>query len=81
MSETKLSLSPAVEPSAENQRVITYAQAGVEGVREEMRRNPDIFLYRTGYWATRPATSSRAVDYGRNSAKRGFAIHPSRNAP
>jgi len=30
------------------QRVITYAQAGVEGVREEMRLNPDIFYIGQG---------------------------------
>jgi pyruvate/2-oxoglutarate/acetoin dehydrogenase E1 component len=30
------------------ERVITYAQAGVEGVREEMRRNPDIFYIGQG---------------------------------
>ena len=48
MSETNLASPPAVEPSAENQRVITYAQAGVEGVREEMRRNPDIFYIGQG---------------------------------
>jgi pyruvate/2-oxoglutarate/acetoin dehydrogenase E1 component len=34
--------------SAVNQRIITYAQAGVEGVREEMRRNPDIFYIGQG---------------------------------
>jgi len=48
MSETNLASPPAVEPSAENQRVITYAQAGVEGVREEMRRNPEIFYIGQG---------------------------------
>jgi pyruvate/2-oxoglutarate/acetoin dehydrogenase E1 component len=32
----------------ENQRFITYAQAGVEGVREEMRRNPGIFYIGQG---------------------------------
>src|ERR1700722_10068560 len=48
MSETKLATPPAVEPSAENQRVLTYAQAGVEGIREEMRRNPSIFYIGQG---------------------------------
>jgi pyruvate/2-oxoglutarate/acetoin dehydrogenase E1 component len=31
-----------------NQRVISYAQAGVEGVREEMHRNPNIFYIGQG---------------------------------
>lgn len=48
MSETNLAVSSSVENSAENQRVITYAQAGVEGVREEMRRNPNIFYIGQG---------------------------------
>jgi pyruvate/2-oxoglutarate/acetoin dehydrogenase E1 component len=48
MSKTNTAFSPGVERSAENQRVITYAQAGVEGVREEMRRNPDIFYIGQG---------------------------------
>ncbi len=30
------------------QRIITYAQAGVEGVREEMRLNPNIFYIGQG---------------------------------
>lgn len=30
------------------QRIITYAQAGADGVREEMRRNPDIFYIGQG---------------------------------
>lgn len=48
MSETNLAGPSSVESSAENQRVITYAQAGVEGVREEMRRNPNIFYIGQG---------------------------------
>src|SRR5580700_6245010 len=48
MSETNLEVPSAVEPSTEAQRVITYAQAGVEGVREEMRRNPNIFYIGQG---------------------------------
>src|SRR5579863_10452599 len=48
MSETNLEVPSAVEPSVEAQRVITYAQAGVEGVREEMRRNPNIFYIGQG---------------------------------
>src|ERR1700728_104837 len=48
MTETNLADPSAVEPSAESQRVITYAQAGVEGVREEMRRNPGIFYIGQG---------------------------------
>jgi pyruvate/2-oxoglutarate/acetoin dehydrogenase E1 component len=42
-----VSASSAVSSTAD-QRVITYAQAGVEGVREEMRRNPDIFYIGQG---------------------------------
>jgi pyruvate/2-oxoglutarate/acetoin dehydrogenase E1 component len=34
--------------SEKNERIITYAQAGVEGVRDEMRRNPDIFYIGQG---------------------------------
>ena len=34
------------EPNGE--RIITYAQAGVEGIREEMRRNADIFYIGQG---------------------------------
>ena len=30
MSETNVAVTSAVEPSAENQRVLTYAQAGVK---------------------------------------------------
>jgi pyruvate/2-oxoglutarate/acetoin dehydrogenase E1 component len=48
MTETNLAVPPAVEPASETQRVITYAQAGVEGVREEMRRNPNIFYIGQG---------------------------------
>jgi pyruvate/2-oxoglutarate/acetoin dehydrogenase E1 component len=48
MTETNLAVPPAVKPSRETQRVITYAQAGAEGVREEMRRNPDIFYIGQG---------------------------------
>ena len=38
----------SVEAPADSQRILTYAQAGVEGVREEMRRNPDIFYIGQG---------------------------------
>jgi pyruvate/2-oxoglutarate/acetoin dehydrogenase E1 component len=48
MTETNLAVPPAVEPSSETQRVITCAQAGVEGVREEMRRNSNIFYIGQG---------------------------------
>ena len=36
------------EASATPERILTYAQAGVEGVREEMRRNPNIFYIGQG---------------------------------
>src|SRR5580704_5751724 len=48
MSETNLEVPSAVEPSTEAQRVITYAEAGVEALREEMRRNPNIFYIGQG---------------------------------
>jgi len=36
------------ETSNSTSRIITYAEAGVEGVREEMRRNPRIFYIGQG---------------------------------
>jgi pyruvate/2-oxoglutarate/acetoin dehydrogenase E1 component len=48
MSQTSVNSLPPVKPTPENQRIITYAQAGVEGVSEEMRRNPDIFYIGQG---------------------------------
>ena len=48
MPENDKAILSAVEPSAANQRIITYAQAGVEGVREEMHRNPQIFYLGQG---------------------------------
>lgn len=47
MSETTIVRSSSVT-SEKGERIITYAQAGVEGVREEMRRNPDIFYIGQG---------------------------------
>jgi acetoin:2,6-dichlorophenolindophenol oxidoreductase subunit beta len=38
-------------PLPETQRLITYAEAGVEGVREEMRRDPSIFYMGQGIGA------------------------------
>ncbi len=38
----------AAPASEEGQRILTYAQAGVEGVAEEMRRNRDIFYIGQG---------------------------------
>jgi 2-oxoisovalerate dehydrogenase E1 component len=48
MPETQINIAPAKETAAEAQRIISYAQAGVEGVREEMRRNPAIFYIGQG---------------------------------
>jgi pyruvate/2-oxoglutarate/acetoin dehydrogenase E1 component len=48
MSQTSVSSPSSVEPSTESQRIITYAQAGVEGIAEEMRRNADIFYIGQG---------------------------------
>ncbi len=48
MPQITVAARPVGEMSSENQRVISYAQAGVEGVREEMRRNPDIFYIGQG---------------------------------
>ena len=49
MSETTTLISSASNtPSRQIERTITYSQAGVEGVREEMRRNPDIFYIGQG---------------------------------
>lgn len=48
MSHTNVISESFAEPSMAGQRVITYAQAGVEGVREEMRLNPDIFYIGQG---------------------------------
>lgn len=38
----------ATPPPASSTRVLTFAQAGVEGIREEMRRNPAIFYIGQG---------------------------------
>lgn len=48
MSNTTLSVPSSTKPGGETQRIITYAQAGAEGVREEMRRNPEIFYIGQG---------------------------------
>ena len=48
MPQTNILSDSSADPSKADQRVITYAQAGVEGVREEMRRNPDIFYIGQG---------------------------------
>jgi pyruvate/2-oxoglutarate/acetoin dehydrogenase E1 component len=40
--------SRSVENKPSEERLLTYAQAGVEGIREEMRRNPDIFYIGQG---------------------------------
>jgi pyruvate/2-oxoglutarate/acetoin dehydrogenase E1 component len=48
MSRTSVTSPSSDESSAGNQRIITYAQAGVEGVSEEMRRNADIFYIGQG---------------------------------
>jgi pyruvate/2-oxoglutarate/acetoin dehydrogenase E1 component len=48
MSEKIRALDTVADPLTDRRRVITYAQAGVEGVREEMRRNPDIFYIGQG---------------------------------
>ena len=48
MPQTKVVSASSAASSTADQRVITYAQAGVEGVREEMRRNPDIFYIGQG---------------------------------
>jgi pyruvate/2-oxoglutarate/acetoin dehydrogenase E1 component len=45
---TTLISDSSVASSGHEERIITYAQAGVEGVREEMRRNPDIFYIGQG---------------------------------
>lgn len=48
MPQTNVVSASSAASSIADQRVITYAQAGVEGVREEMRRNPDIFYIGQG---------------------------------
>jgi pyruvate/2-oxoglutarate/acetoin dehydrogenase E1 component len=40
--------SVSTETSKSASRIITYAEAGVEGIREEMRRNPHIFYIGQG---------------------------------
>jgi pyruvate/2-oxoglutarate/acetoin dehydrogenase E1 component len=42
MTQTTHDMQPAIESPAETQRVISYAEAGVEAVREEMRKNRNI---------------------------------------
>jgi pyruvate/2-oxoglutarate/acetoin dehydrogenase E1 component len=48
MHETRTAIPSANEAPAKAHRILTYAQAGVEGVREEMRRNPKIFYIGQG---------------------------------
>jgi pyruvate/2-oxoglutarate/acetoin dehydrogenase E1 component len=49
MSETTTLIPSASDTrSRQVERTITYSEAGVEGVREEMRRNPDIFYIGQG---------------------------------
>jgi pyruvate/2-oxoglutarate/acetoin dehydrogenase E1 component len=48
MPEAKTQLAATTIVPHESSRVISYAQAGVEGVREEMRLNPDIFYIGQG---------------------------------
>jgi pyruvate/2-oxoglutarate/acetoin dehydrogenase E1 component len=48
MPKTNNESAAAAVVTQESQRVISYAQAGVEGVREEMRLNPDIFYIGQG---------------------------------
>ena len=48
MPETSFQIANPVSASNDGQRLITYAQAGVEGVAEEMRRNPAIFYIGQG---------------------------------
>jgi len=48
MPEISVTAPSTVEPLTKNQRILTYAQAGVEGVREEMQRNPQIFYIGQG---------------------------------
>lgn len=48
MAETNNESAGAAVVTQESTRIISYAQAGVEGVREEMRLNPDIFYIGQG---------------------------------
>jgi pyruvate/2-oxoglutarate/acetoin dehydrogenase E1 component len=48
MSQTIETPSPSGHAPVKPQRIISYAQAGVEGVREEMRRDPTIFYMGQG---------------------------------
>jgi len=48
MSEKNTGLAAVADVTKESQRVISYAQAGVEGIREEMRLNPHIFYIGQG---------------------------------
>ena len=48
MPQKNINSTSSTASSTADQRVITYAQAGVEGVREEMLRNPDIFYIGQG---------------------------------
>lgn len=48
MLETKTEVPITNEAPSDKQRIISYAQAGVEGVREEMRRNPTMFYMGQG---------------------------------
>jgi hypothetical protein len=62
MANTTVVRPSTVDSSPEEQRVLTYAQAGVEGVREEMRRNPE------------GETSSKVVGFRRSLGRRASAI-------
>ena len=48
MGETAPNEQAAVSPVEAKERTITYAEAGVEALREEMRRDPTIFYIGTG---------------------------------
>jgi pyruvate/2-oxoglutarate/acetoin dehydrogenase E1 component len=48
MGGVKIASQAETGQSPETQRLITYAEAGVEGVREEMRRDPSIFYMGQG---------------------------------
>ena len=48
MAENNPAAGPATELTEQMPRVLTYAEAGVEGIREEMRRNKNIFYLGQG---------------------------------
>jgi pyruvate/2-oxoglutarate/acetoin dehydrogenase E1 component len=48
MADTELKLGAAQTKIGPAERIITYAQAGVEGIAEEMRRDPSIFYMGQG---------------------------------